>query len=256
MSAIIESELRESDICEQLLLHYGRPRWTSCPIDTSALDFSSNPRSAWNALTQENQALREFCSDDRRRFAQSSPTKRIRANERPPEFSFPTSNDEISTYLCDMSGMMLAEDYAKMLATRLMPWSAVCSNEVVWYCTNDPLDYKGFLGLAYDSARDTVELAIEEWGEDYEKLIPSPQELPLPFLVQHCVGAWRCWHLAEKLSLSISDPQWPLAVPQSTLFSQLPNPFEPLLKIWLTGYILLSSFDDEDQAIRLYSHYR
>jgi hypothetical protein len=58
--------------------------------------------------------------------------------------------------------------------------------------------------------------------------------------------------VAVREDLPISSPRWPLDGRQWMHFRQLQNPFETLLDLWCTGYLLFSEFTDKDPVARLY----
>ena len=84
-------------------------------------------------------------------------------------------------------------------------------------------------------------------------LVPERGELNLPYLVRHAIGAWNGWNIAVESGLEITAPRWPFDVAMGRRFSDLPNPFEPLLFLWGTGYQLVCPFTERDPTIRLYA---
>jgi hypothetical protein len=125
----------------------------------------------------------------------------------------------------------------------------------VWYFTEDTLDYVVYLGLAYDSARDSVSLSLDSQGVPTDTLELDKDHVPLPLLVRAALGAWNGWEIGTARNLKITDPRWPIDLSKWQRFAQLANPFEPLLDLWRTGYQIVCPFSDEDSTIRLYARF-
>jgi hypothetical protein len=218
----------------------------------------SDPLKAWQCVLDQGLIQDAFVTDHRRRYAENTEGQLIFPKERPHEHLKPASIGAVLTVASDPHGFLEAESHAREFARRLEPWTAVCSDEVVWYFTQNP--YKqhpyetAYLGLSFNSAVDTICSML-----DHEKLQPEDTGKveglgALPVLIRETVAAWQGWEFATSRNLKIRGPQWPLDLSTWQWFSELKNPFEPLLNLWCTGYRLVCDFDAKDPAIRLYAN--
>jgi len=107
----------------------------------------------------------------------------------------PSSLRAVLTVAADLTGTLQAEACARELAKRLVPWSAVCNDQVVWHFIDRPLNYVVYLGLAYNSAHDSTPWTLDEYGIDTKALEPTKDQMPLPILVRSALAAWSGWRL-------------------------------------------------------------
>jgi hypothetical protein len=52
--------------------------------------------------------------------------------------------------------------------------------------------------------------------------------------------------------LPITSPQWQFDYPRWQRFRELLNPFEPLLRVWETGYCLIAKLNESDGLLHLF----
>jgi hypothetical protein len=235
-----------------LLERFNRPPRPKLAASTAAIQGMTTDQ-GWEMLVKLGLVPMEFASDRRRSYGENVGGQSIKPSDRPTILKRPSSLSAVLTVAADPEGMVVAENFARELAQRLTAWTAVCNDQVVWYFMERPIDYIPYLGLAYDSARDTVNLTLDENGINSDALLPDKEQVPLPILVRWGLAAWEAWRKAESLNLEIWGPSWPLDHKMFSRFSDLPNPFEPLLDLWSTGYLLYSSFEASDPTIRLYA---
>lgn len=213
--------------------------------------LDESPLNIWNELLRNGYIPSEFVSSTLRHFGVSSDRDDIWPDDRPEEHPEPLNMAGVLTVASDPQGMLAAESHAREFARRLAPWTAVCDNRIVWYFTTVEYD-PYYLGLAYDSARDTVHLSLCQHGIKESTYHPNTESRGLPSLVQRALAAWNGWQLAVQRNFEILEPKWPLDLTKWKRFSELENPFEPLLDLWCTGYRIVSNFES-DLTIRLYA---
>ena len=150
-------------------------------------------------------------------------------------------------------GMLAAEESARDLAARLLPWKAVCNNKVVWYFTNNPYEC-AYFGAPIEFASDTVRGAMADFFDvtHFLDYLPELRNSPLPPGVLSHFASYETWFLVSDLRLPMNDPgSFDFSAWES--FANLRNPFEPLMDIWLRGYRIVPEFTDKDPFIRLYT---
>lgn len=249
--------MNRTDFVRQLAAQFNKP---SRPQLSSALRIMkgiTDPIRVWAAILQSGLLPEAFMQDRRRRYGESSEGELVMPNARPGEHSHPTTMAAVMTVAADPAGLLKAEQWARELARRLAPWKAVCNDEVVWYFTDNPYrDYPHeavYLGHAFHSAIDTVDWTLSRHGGKLNNT-EDGGVAGLPFLLQHTLAAWEGWNCAVSRNMVILEPHWPLDLTRWQRFSDLENPFEPLLNIWCTGYRLVCHFDSTDPTIRLYAN--
>jgi len=233
----------------ELIRRYGRPPRKNARADVDLHELSDS-KEAWEKLCKESIVCGNAFYDSRRKFASRIVSSK---NARPDELSHPSTMDSVAFFASDPEGILEAEAQAREFARRLMPWHAVCDDNVVWYQITHPLEYLAYLGLPFNSACDTVNWTLEEYGIATESLVTAGNLDTLPRFARDVLEVYEGWCIALEKDSEILEPKWPLDVSKYKKFSFLQNPFEPLLELWLTGYLLASPFDLEDTTIRLYA---
>ncbi len=244
--------MESEDRIRLLVERYNHPKRLRIP-HTAELLRGTAVEKGWELLVARGSLPRDFVADKRRAYAESIEGKAIHLSDRPPMFPHPPSVRALLTITSDVEGILTAEKHARELAKRLTPWKGVSNDTVVWYFLDRPLDYVPYLGPSYDFARDTVNVTLEEHSINTDHLEPSQEQVPLPLLVRRGIAAWKGWETAVRLNLEISGPRWPFDHGGSRRFSELENPFEPILDLWCTGYLIYSSCEESDPTIRLYA---
>lgn len=239
-----------SDYIQLLLERYNQPERSLFAMVAQVVHGCASPLEAWTALEVSHLLPANFVRSEQRHYADVTS---IKSTDRPHEVTSPSTFQAVLTIASDLGGIGAAESYARELARSLSPWRAVCNDDVVWYFMERPIDSVVYLGLAYNSARDTVNWTLEEYGIELDSLEPSRDVCPLPLVVRNCLAAWQGWEIAVQKNFAIQRPTWPFNFEKWRLFSQLANPFESLLKLWCTGYLLYSDFSEADPTIRLYA---
>jgi hypothetical protein len=231
-----------------------RPQLSAVIEATRGID---DPNRAWEQLLHERLLPEAFIQDQRRRFAVNAEGQLIWPTDRLPEHLSPSSIGSVRTVASDPGGILEAEAQARELARRLVPWTAVCNDQVVWSVTDNP--YKRhpyevvYLGLPFNSAQDTVNWTLSHYGIEISPLGDDEGELTLPVIVRETLAAAAGWEIGASRGLEIREPRWPLDLSKWQSFSQLDNPFIPLLDLWCTGYRLACDFEEKDPTIRLYA---
>ncbi len=209
----------------------------------------ADPREVWEIVGKEL-GNTEWLQSDHREFGEHIPGKLIFAGKNPSTHRSPTSLVAIATIASDPNGMLKAESHARQFAQALTKFGAIFSGKTVWYFTDNPYTSGGFetpyMGRAYVKATEVV--YNSPIADDYEMEHDEISErLPLP--VQEAVLAWECWNTAASRGLRIDNPP----VWECQFFSDLPNPFEPLLAFWTIGYRISIDLSEEDSDLHLYA---
>lgn len=232
---------------EKVAACYNQPRRVDFPRVSQIIDGEFDPVRAWQKLIEAGL----IPNDGHRRFVEPSDGDELWPSDRLPESNTPTSFQGVLTFASDFGGRSKAEEHAWEFAKRLEPWGAICDGQVVWYFTNAAYEVTYFK-KPYNSARDSVSLSLPKIGIEMETLMTSEESLPN--LVRRALAAWEGWELAVQHDLALEEPKW-IDLRKWPRFSDLPNPFEPLLELWCTGYRIVSAFDNDDPTIRLYTKY-
>ena len=230
---------------KQLIARYNQPDHAGSQQAAQIINNESDPVKAWQELVVQG----VLSSNGRRRFSESSEGSDYWPSDRPPESSTPLTKQSVLAFAADISGKLKAEDCAMEFARRLEPWGAVCDSQIVWYFTDNTYEVTYFK-KPYNSAWDSVALSIPKIGVEIDSLMPTEDSLPI--LVRRALVAWEGWELAVQHDLPLQEPKW-IDLQQWPRFADLPNPFEPLLELWCTGYRIISAFTSDDPTIRLYT---
>lgn len=239
-----------ADYIQFLVKRYNQPNRSLFPLVSQLMKSSEGPLETWKLLNESMMLPDDFIRSEHRNYAEGIS---IKSSDRPHENAQPSTIQAILTIASDFGGIGAAESYSRELARSLTPWTAICNDRVVWHFMERPIDGVVFLSLAYNSARDTLNWTLDEYGIDLDSLEPSKDTCPLPLVVRNCLAAWQGWEMAVQKGFVIQQPKWPLDLAKWHSFSQLANPFESLLKLWCTGYLIYSDFSKADPAIRLYA---
>ncbi len=231
---------------------YWYPLRPELSLATTTVAAISNPLQAWEKVKSANLLSETFFADHRRMFAQDVPGELLKIQDRRSIMSRPSSVRAVIAIASDLTAVLAAEAHARELARRLVPWTGVCDDKVVWHFSERPLDFWVYLGIPYDGAIDTVNWTLDEYGVESKGFIPEKRAVPLPNLVRRTLGAWRGWNYGVEQNFEILEPRWPLDFTKWRFFSDLTNPFDPMLDLWRTGYHLISSFQPDDPMIHLY----
>jgi hypothetical protein len=206
------------------------------------------------ALATRGVASQDFIQDERRRFAMTSEfvNASIAKGELNPSHDerYPPTLRVVLTLGSDPAGVAAAELHAKELGRRLEPWGATCPTIAQWLCVDTPQTHVTQLGVACSIALDSLAATLQE--ESIEPISLEPAEPGLPPFVSQIAGALVGWRLAVERKLSVSPACWPPERVKRRPFAELPNPFEPLVELWMTGYILQSGYKEGD-ILRLYA---
>lgn len=236
---------------QRLTSCYNKPVRQQLDKAFDVVDGAADPLEAWSRVIRSGLLTNNFADTKDRRYAEADEGKQLWPTDRPEEKSQPGSMEAVLAVAADPNGMSRAEQHARELARRLEPWGAACDGQVIWYFT-DNLYEVSCLGHPYESAQNSVFLTLEKQGIDPHLFEPSKNESPLPILLRSALGAWEGWRVAVDHGFELSEPGW-IDLSQWKGFSDLENPFEPLLDLWCTGYRMVCPFEKNDPKIRLYA---
>lgn len=250
----VDGSANLSEQVESLIHCFNNPRRPNLEAALKAINGSTSSVSIWDEL-QHAKLLPEDLIQDARRMYRSSPPEDVVGYRNYPRFNTPSTLLGALTIAADPAGIMAAERHSRELVSSLAPWRPICSDEIEWGFISHIPDYIVFLGNAVEAACDTVELSLDQYGLDYH-LIDEDSQIPLPILIRNILNSWQCWQIATEKNLDICGPRWPFdyTIGESRRFSDLGNPFTPLLDLWRTGYIIGSQFSNNDPKIRLYAN--
>lgn len=220
---------------------------------------SDDPELACQKVVESGIVGPDLFSSSHRRFGPHEPGICIQPSDRPSPAVRPTSLAMVIAIAADEDGILHAESAACEFAKRLAPFQAIFSGGVVWYLTENafrksyPFETTG-LGQSFFAIGMTLTLCLDSAGidiKDYRIGMPSER---MPLLVHRALAAWEGWRVAQRLDLSVTEDVWPVDRYQFTRFRELPNPFAPLLELWLTGYRISADFNDKYPAVHLYAN--
>ncbi|RCS56235.1 hypothetical protein DTL42_00015 [Bremerella cremea] len=252
-------DISRSELDEMLRDRFDRPIRPKLQDMLSVINRSDTPDLACQRLEESGIIKAGFFSNPQRSFAPYVPGTRILPSERPTPDRRPDSLAMVIAIASDPDGILRAEAAAREFARRLKPFQAMFSESLVWYLTENAFrDSHPFettrLGRSYFAIEMTLALCLESEGIDVEQLrIGEPCER-MPLLIQYALAAWDGWRIAQRRDLRVTSDFWPVGRYEFERFRQLPNPFSPLLELWLTGYRISANFDKDDSAVHLYAN--
>jgi hypothetical protein len=242
----------------QLAERYNDPLRPQLSLAISTLGNIKDPNDGWKCAL-EGGLLPESFGKDRRRFGKTNGNLSLMPKDRPSEHLWPSTIQALVTVASDPTGFLEAERQARALTHRLIPCAAVCNDEVVWYFSDNPYKHHpyevAYLGTPFNAAIDTVLWTLDHYRLELEPIECMKDTTLLPVLVRETAAAWKGWEFAVTQGLKILKPRWPFDPSKwaQVRFSELENPFEPLLRLWCTGYRLVCDFETNDPTIRLYA---
>ena len=202
---------------------------------------------AWRALCDEGivpavlaRGLRDFAASDENELAQD--TQEVRSGK---ISSYPPTMDAVLSIASDPAGVLSAEQHLAEFVERLIPWLADRPSRHRWLIAPSSHPHGVTLNGAYVVAVDSLDASLEEDGVDFAELLP-PLALGLPHIVRRGIAADAGWRIAVERKLKVSRACWPPTALADKPFSALSNPVEPLLALWMTGYLLDVSSGPED----------
>lgn len=231
----------------KLLDRYNRPHEIVADPRQSTL-AEGTAEDGWLKAANLGLIPNQFFNDPRRHFALDT-GGRVKLADRPKELPYPSSVEAMLAVLSRHQSMAQAEDHARELAVSLSPWDGLSDDNAVWYFIRHPMDYVAYLGKPYNSAVDAVSSSLS----DFDHIQNEVKSLSLPFLVKKTLAAYVGWERASSQNQPIRHFEYPRNGGEHALFSRLSNPFLPLLKLWETGHLTFSFFDETDRTIRMYT---
>lgn len=251
-------DISRGELDQQLRARFDRPLRPKLRDVLRVVSRTDTPEIACRKLAASGIMEADFLSHPHRLFAPHSPGNRIPPSARPTPSKRIQSLAMVVAIASDEEGILLAESAAVEFANRLRPFQAIFDGKIVWYLTEnlfrDSHPYETtILGQSFFAIEITVKLCLENAGIDLNPFGFSPSGPRMPLLMQEALAAWEGWRIAQQLDLAVTSDMWPVDRHQFQRFRDLPNPFSPLLDLWLTGYRISANFDEEDPAVHLYS---
>jgi hypothetical protein len=142
-------------------------------------------------------------------------------------------------------GVAAAERHAREMFARFEKWGASAAPKIEWQSVATAPRPPATFGAAFELASDAALEAVEQEGLTRETLAPDDQRLP--YFVDRVLRMSAAWQLAVKRDLEVLPATWPPSAVRGHKFSELPDPFEPILQIWQLGYLIEA--DDESAKL-------
>ncbi|MCP3137349.1 hypothetical protein [Pyxidicoccus xibeiensis] len=226
-------------------LHPERPHLASARAAVAGIRDSG---AAWRELAARGTIPQDFIDNDRRRFVMTAEfVQAALARGAPPVLEddrTPPTLRMALTLAADPTGVLAAESATEVLYSRLKPWGARDVTRFRWLGVEDFELRDVSVGVAFNAVLDAVAVSLEEHGVDWDTLLPQPAPaVPYPYLKS--IKGYLGWRLAVREGLEVSGASWPLSTVRNRPFAELSNPFEPLLALWATGYVLLAENEEE-----------
>jgi hypothetical protein len=216
--------------------HPQRPRLDAARAEIAEV---TDPRAAWLKLAGTGIVPTAFAAGTRRfaathDVALAPNTTEVLAGE---VLDHPPTIAAVLTHAADPEGMLAAESALSGLYQRLAAWGAEAPSRLLWLCAPKNHPHAVTLNGAYVTALDSLDASLEEAGHALADWMP-PEELGLPHIARRAVAADAGWRVAATKSLTVSRACWPPELLAGKRFMDLQNPFESLLRLWSTGYLL------------------
>ena len=228
-----------SDFLKDLANRYFQPLRPRLDDARRSVVGLADPRAAWHKLAEQGVIPSSFV-DGTRRFAASSEvalapdTLEVKSGQ---IFDHPPTMTAVLTHAADPDGMIAAEQALTEFYARLVPWNVDVPTVKQWLCASADHPNPGTFNGAYVTALDSLDATLEEAGHKLEEWLP-PEALALPAIARRVVSADGGWRYASTHHLPVSRACWPPQLLAEKSFSEIANPFESLITLWLTGYLL------------------
>ena len=180
-----------------------------------------------------------------RQYARCVPNEPLKRRDRPPTDETPFFRDDLDLFRNSKQAMASAEYALLKVCERCKPWGSVIPKTVIWYISEKPILSMAYLGQPLDFAADCLWEAIDRGAVK----LHLPEQLPL--IAKKVLQARHGWEYATLNALSIAGPNWAWNRPKIR-FSQLDNPFTPIVEIWRSGVLLYSIASKTDPIAHLH----
>lgn len=219
----------------------------------AAADGAVSGEQAWQRLSERELVPGELFRSSERRFAVVN-TERSTAAANGDQLDLrglPATVDAAVTLGSDAEAVLDTERLARLLRTRLAPWGAEPARRIDWVVLTHQIPFSFRQGHAFNCARYSIELALEERGIDMRA--SRPDQPSLPQFVNDVLRMNDGWAKAAEHALQIPGEYKPPPKLVGTRFDALENPFEIALQLWAHGYVLDHSCDHERSTARLFT---
>ncbi len=172
--------------------------------------------------------------------------------------AYPTSLAQCVAFAADVEGVLAAEQLAREAIQRLIPWKVDRPTQVVWDAISAdpnkpvPLDEDSPLVLQIGAElRMAMRLDVKfidtnEMGNAPKNLTPAWESHRMKVLA----AAWERGVAANGSIRALYDYGQEIVNKRFLWMRDLPNPYEPLAKLWETGYVL-NSIDDRSICLSM-----
>jgi hypothetical protein len=224
-----------------------RPSRPNLDAARAVIAGERDPSAAWLKLASQGLIPSSF-TDGSRRFAFSAdpaPAQLTQEVQSGRLFDHPPTMEAVLTLAADPDGMLAAERALGELLARLEPWNAELPSKKYWMAAPADHPHAATLNGAYVIALDALEASLGESGVPLAQWMP-PEEAGLPNIAARALAADTGWRFAVEKSLRISRSCWPPQRLAEQPFASVPNPFEALIELWMTGYVLDAGVEREE----------
>ncbi|EDX77144.1 hypothetical protein MC7420_281 [Coleofasciculus chthonoplastes PCC 7420] len=253
IESVIPGDGIQDSVSDTLAEHFLQPSRPYLSVASKIAENYCDPKAAWHTLIEEKLIPEEFSQSPKRKFCVLDLSRRYPLNqvESIERYLYPPTISAVITFGSDANQMLEAEKLAIELGRRLEPWGGKAGDDIEWFCLSHKRPISLRFGPAFDCALYSLQYVLEEMEIEPNSL--SPDHPQLPQFVNDVVRANVGWERAIEEELEVPGAYWPPSQVKWKLFSELLNPFEPVISLWQTGYVTKSSFFPDDPIIRFYT---
>jgi hypothetical protein len=232
------------------LSHPQRPRVAEA---RAAVHDAATGDQAWQRLYEHGLLAGDLLRSPTRRFAVVDTERRPAAagDDQLDAREAPATVDAAVTLASDAANVLEAEQLARTLRTRLVPWGAHPVERIEWIVVTHRIPFSFRQGPAFNCALYSLEHALEDIDVELGALRADLPGLP-PF-VNDVIRGSEGWAMAVRESLEVPNAFGPPPALVGTPFEALDNPFDTALRLWALGYALDHLRDDDRAPARLFT---
>jgi len=219
----------------------------------AAVHNATSGEQAWQHLFEQGLLPGDLFRSPGRRFAVVDTERRPAAagDDNLDLREAPATIDTAITLASDAANMLEAEQLARSLRSRLVPWGGKPADRIDWIVVTHQIPFSFRQGPAFNCALYSLEHALSDIDIELRGL---RTELPwLPSFVNDVIRADEGWAMAVSESLQVPNAYAPPSGLVGTGFDTLENPFETTLSLWALGYVLDHLCDDDRAQARLFT---
>lgn len=235
---------------KQISEHLWRPRRAALERVRRTAAEALSPQQLWAKLTRHDARLSVTDAAERCYGVIDTTRSRPTEDEPPACDASPPTTDAVITFASDLAGLSDAERALRRVVDALTPWGCVPARRIEWFSLSHRRPLTFYLGPAHDCALDSLDYALEG-GIEWEHLAEPARGVPR-LALDHLRGA-RGWAIAASEGLGVPRAHGAPTPIVGRHFSELLDPFTPLLDFWMSGYHLAKLPSSDDPSARCYA---